>query len=82
MQTKSVSAASDRLALEEALDIAERRASEQTSGAERKQARERDLANLVDAWDELPFARRQGALREAVERISVTDDQIRLSLRP
>jgi hypothetical protein len=79
MRRLSVKAASDRLALEDALEAVERRASANGNGAEAPSliaARQ-----LVDGWDGMKFAARQSALREAVERIIVTDDNVAVELR-
>ncbi len=83
MHKLSVSAAGDRLAVEDALESAERRISEFVDFAGRKRVRERDVARLLDAWDELSFAERHGGLREAINRVTVTDhDAIKITLRP
>jgi hypothetical protein len=82
MHKLSVAAANDRLALEEQLETAERRIAEHLTAAERKQARERSLMRLLETWDETPFAERQAGLRDAVARIVVSDEGIRVTLRP
>ena len=82
MHNLSVAAAGDRLAVEDALEAAERRIAEHLSASDRKRGRERDVAHLLDAWDEVTFAERQSALRDAVARVTVTDDQaLSLTLR-
>ena len=82
MHTLSVGAAGDRLGVEDAIEIAERRIAEHLSASDRKRAREKDVAHLLDDWDEIPFPERQSALREVVARITVTDDQaLSLTLR-
>ena len=81
MHTLSVSAARDRLAVDDALDDIERRLSEQTSGAERLARRREAGGRLVEQWPELPFAERQGQLRELTRRITVHDDGIVIELR-
>jgi len=78
----ALAAAADRLALEDALDAVERRIGEQLDVAGRQRARERDLARLLDGWQQLPFSERQAALRDAISRITVTDDAIAVTLRP
>jgi DNA invertase Pin-like site-specific DNA recombinase len=82
MRKLSVAAAADRLAVEEALELAERRIEEHLTASERKRARERDVARLLDGWDEIAFAGRQSALRDAVARITVRDDAVEIMLRP
>lgn len=75
MHNLSITAAADRLAVEDAVEAVERRIGDHLSASDRKRAREKDVAHLLDVWDELPFAERQAALRDAVARITVTDDQ-------
>ncbi len=82
LRNLSVAAASDRLALEEALDETGRRARQQATAAERRRERERARERLCDEWDQLPFSDRQELLRQVVERIVVTDDSVRTLLRP
>ena len=82
MHTLSVGAAGDRLGVEDAIEAAERRIAEHLSASDRKRGREKDVAHLLDDWDEIPFPERQSALREVVARITVTDDQaLSLTLR-
>jgi site-specific DNA recombinase len=81
MHSLSVGAAGDRLAVEDAVEAVERRIEEQLSASERKRGRERDVAHLLDAWDEMSFADRQAALRDAVARVTVTDEALSLILR-
>ena len=75
MHKLSVTAAADRLAVEDAIEAAERRIAEHLSASDRKRGREQEVAHLLDAWDEMPFAERQPSLRDAVARVTVTDDQ-------
>ncbi len=83
MHKLSVSAAGDRLAVEDAIEAAALRISEYVDAAGRKRGRERDVAKLLDAWDELGFPERQTGLREAIARVTVTDDDaIKITLRP
>ncbi len=81
MHQLSVAAANDRLAIEDALEAVEQRASSPPGGngaaAERNEA-----ARLSEHWDELPFTQRQQALRDVVAAIVVTDDAVALTLRP
>ena len=76
MHALSIVAAADRLTIEDALDAAERRISEYIDAAGRKRGRERDVAALLDRWTESTFADRQAGLREAISRITVTDDDV------
>jgi site-specific DNA recombinase len=83
MHKLSVGAAGDRLAVEDALEAVERRINEHVDAAERKRTREREVARLLDTWDELSFAERHGGLRDAISRVTVTDDDaIKMTLRP
>ena len=75
-------AASDRLALEEALEETEHRARRHATVAERRRQREWARQRLCDEWDSLLFAERQELLRQVVERVVVTDDDVRTFLRP
>jgi site-specific DNA recombinase len=83
MHKLSVAAAADRLAVEDALEAVDRRISEYVDAAGRKRGRERDVAKLLDAWDELTFVERHAGLREAIGRVTVTDDDaVKIILRP
>lgn len=82
MHKLSVSAAADRLGIEDAIEAVERHIEEHVSASERKRGRENNVARLLDAWDEIPFLERQSTLRDVVARITVTDDQaLSLTLR-
>jgi site-specific DNA recombinase len=83
MHKLSVAAAGDRLSTEDAIEAAERRIDEHVNAAERKRTRERDVRRLLDEWETMPFAEKQSLLRDAVNRIAVTDDSnIAVTLRP
>jgi site-specific DNA recombinase len=82
LRSLSVTAAADRLAVEEALEETERRARQHATAAERRRQREWARQRLCDEWDSLPFGERQELLRQVVERVVVTDDEIRTLLRP
>jgi len=83
MHKLSVAAAGDRLAVEDGIETVERRISEHVGAAERKRTRERDVARLLDGWDELPFGERHGGLRDAIARVTVKDDAaIKITPRP
>ncbi|HYM13996.1 MAG TPA: recombinase family protein [Dehalococcoidia bacterium] len=82
MHKLSIAAAGDRLTVEDALDAVDRRIGEHVDAAERKRRRERDVARLLDTWDELGFGELHSGLRDAISRITVTDnDAIKISLR-
>lgn len=82
VRSLSLGAASDRLKVEEALLEVERRAQQHVSAAERRQAREWAMNQLLQDWDSLPFAQIASLLREVVERVVVSDDDIEILLRP
>jgi small-conductance mechanosensitive channel len=82
LRSLGVAAAADRLALEGALEETERRARQHATAAERRRQREWARQRLCDEWDSLPFGERQELLRQVVERVVVTDDEIRTFLRP
>jgi DNA invertase Pin-like site-specific DNA recombinase len=82
MHTKSVGAAADRLAVEDALEAVERRIGQPLAAGDRRQQRQRQLEQLVSGWDKLVFNERQRLLREGVSRITVTDSGVTLALRP
>jgi DNA invertase Pin-like site-specific DNA recombinase len=75
MHHLSITAAADRLSVEDVIDSVEYRISEHLSAADRKRGREKEVLHLLDAWDEMAFPERQSGLRDAVARITVTDDQ-------
>jgi len=82
MQRPSIAAAADRLAAEDALEAAERRLQEYADDLHRKGSRERELSRLVETLHEMAFPDRLEGLREAVSRISVADDAVKVTLRP
>jgi tRNA A37 N6-isopentenylltransferase MiaA len=82
LRNLGMAAAADRLALEEALEETERRARQHATVAERRRQREWARERLFSEWEGLPFAECQELLRQVVERIVVTDDEIRTFLRP
>ena len=81
MHALSVAAAADRLGCEDAIEAAEGVIAERLTSPERRRERETSVARLLSGWDALPFAERQPALRDAVERITVFDDAVKLMLR-
>lgn len=75
MRKLTVSAATDRLVIEDALEMLDQPAPGASSQADA-------LAELAKRWPSLRFGERQAMLRRSVERITVTDDAITLALRP
>jgi DNA invertase Pin-like site-specific DNA recombinase len=82
MHKLSIAAATERLRLEDALELVEQRIADHLGAADRKRTREREVAHLLAEWNRLRFADRQSALRDAVARITVTDERIEVTLRP
>ncbi len=82
MKVLSLDLAAERLELEERLIEAEHRVQERASLATRHRAQEQTVARLVDSWDSLDFSRRRSMLRDAVDRIVVKDDNVKVLLRP
>jgi DNA invertase Pin-like site-specific DNA recombinase len=74
--------ADERLKTEDALRDARWRAEHYASAAERRRTRNAALDLLVAQWADLSLAERQQLLRELVDRIVVTDEDITVSLRP
>lgn len=81
LQTAAVGIATEQLQLEDRLVDANRQALQQATEAERRHAIEKTLRRLREEWDELPFVDKQDLLREGVERIVVSDDEVQLVLR-
>lgn len=82
MRKQSLAAAAGRLALEDAIEAAERRIDDRSGDGERADARREAVTRLVASWESAPFAERQAALRDAVVRVTVTDDAVAVALRP
>ena len=82
MRKQGLAAACDRLALEDAIESAERRIDDRSGDAERADARREAVMRLVASWETAPFTERQAALRDAVVRVTVTDDSVAVALRP
>ena len=61
MHSLSVAAAADRLGVEDAIETVERRIERAPERFRAQAGRERDVAHLLDAWDEMPFVERQAA---------------------
>jgi len=78
----SVAAATERLRLEDTLELVERRIGDHLQAPDRKHARESDIQRLVEAWETMRFVDRQNVLRDGVTRVTVTDDRVDVTLRP
>ena len=81
MRSLSVRAAADRLAVEDAIEAAEQAGERSADVNEAREARRRAATQLVDTWDELPFAERFSGLRGAISTITVSDDGVQVTLR-
>jgi site-specific DNA recombinase len=82
LQSLGVALASERLEVEARLANAQRRLEEQASVAARRRAQEQALLRLSDRWDSLDFNSRRSLLRDVVDRVVVTDDSLKIELRP
>lgn len=81
MHAMSLAAAADRLAIEDALDAVERRIAEHRDANGRRLGREQDIQRLLSGWESLPFNERQAAVRDCISVVTVTDDEVTLTLR-
>jgi site-specific DNA recombinase len=81
LQSAAVAIATEQMQLEERLLEANRAAQEYAGEAQRRKLLEKTLRRLREEWDELPFAEKQELMREALERITVRDDEIQITLR-
>jgi hypothetical protein len=70
-------AAEESLAINDALEAAERKAHGGTQGRERDE----DVRNLLARWPDLSFDELRAGLRDAVASITVTDEDVRVTLR-
>ncbi|MEX1253374.1 MAG: recombinase family protein [Dehalococcoidia bacterium] len=82
LQKLSVGTAAERLKLEEAVEGVEHKIREQSDASERRKARERSLARLLDGWKTLAIEEKQTLLRELVDRVVVHDEGVQVHLRP
>jgi site-specific DNA recombinase len=74
--------AAEQLAVEESLAEGWRQAQQKASEAERRRHRRESLARAQEGWSDLTFSERFDLLRELVERVTVRDDSVDVSLRP
>jgi DNA invertase Pin-like site-specific DNA recombinase len=82
LRTQGLQLAEERLKAEEELSDAEWRADNYSSVAERRRTRGAALELLVTEWESLSLEERQQILRELIENIRVTDDEVEITLRP
>lgn len=74
--------AEERLKVEEEMRDAEWRSLHYASAAERRRTRSAALDLLVAEWETLSLPERQQLLKELVENVRVTDEEVSLTLRP
>lgn len=70
------------LETEEALAATHEQARRQATETERKEGRDRALAQLRQSWGVLPLEERQRLLRRVIERIDVHDNGVKVTLYP
>jgi DNA invertase Pin-like site-specific DNA recombinase len=81
LQTAAVAIATEQMQLEDRLVEANRAAQAQAGEEARRREIEKTIRRLREEWDEMPFAEKQDLMRESIERITVSDDEIQLQLR-
>jgi DNA invertase Pin-like site-specific DNA recombinase len=81
LQTAAVAIATEQMQLEDRLVEANRAAQQQAGEDERRKGVEKTLRRLREEWDQLSFADKQELMHDAIERITVRDDEIQLTLR-
>ena len=82
LRNQGLTLGQERLKVEDDLRNAEWRAENYATATERRKARADALARLVGKWEILPIGERQNLLREVVDRVMVSDDEVRTVLRP
>ncbi|MBF6599830.1 MAG: recombinase family protein [Dehalococcoidia bacterium] len=76
----ALTAAGERLAVDDALERAERQQAGGSADEAATPAREGRIERLLADWEHLPFGELQSAVRDVVAGIVVTDDDVRLTL--
>ena len=82
LRNQGLALGQERLKVEDDLRNAEWRAENYATATERRKARADAFARLVGKWEILPIGERQNLLREVVDRVMVSDDEVRTVLRP
>ncbi|HXH23580.1 MAG TPA: hypothetical protein VNN10_16305, partial [Dehalococcoidia bacterium] len=82
LRTQGLALAQERLKTEEDLRNAEWRAEHYASAAERRKQRSAAIDKIASRWESLSMEERQDLLREVLDRVVVTDDEVRPVLRP
>ena len=80
LRAVSVEIAQRQLELEDLLGASERRSRERDAPSGRQQSREAALAQLRTEWDDLPFEDRQALLRDTLDRVTVHDKHVEVTL--
>ncbi|MPZ48376.1 MAG: hypothetical protein GEU75_03530 [Dehalococcoidia bacterium] len=82
LRTQGMPLAEERLKAEEELRDAEWRAEHYSSAVERRRTRNAALELLVSQWETLDLSERQQLLRELVEQVKVSDEDVQVLLKP
>lgn len=82
LRSEGLGLAEERLKVEDDLRDSEWRAEHYMSASERRRTRNAALNLLVSQWETLPLPDKQQLLRELVDQIKATDDDVRIVLRP
>ena len=82
LRRDSAALARERMMQEDELTEAEMRVRRQEGNTEREQLRNRALDDVKTRWGFLPDDRRQALFRSLLDRVVVSDDAIRVHLRP
>jgi DNA invertase Pin-like site-specific DNA recombinase len=82
LKAQGLGLADERLKVEEELRDSEWRAANYSSASERRRTRNAALELLVAEWETLSLPEKQQLLKEMVENVVVSDDEVNLALRP
>lgn len=82
LRSQGMALAEERLRLEDEIRAVEWRAEHYASAAERRKARNSALESLVSRWESLPITEHQELLREVVDQVVVSSDDLKVVLRP
>ncbi len=82
LRNQGLDLAEERLKVEEELRDSDWRSEHYASAAERRRTRNAALNLLVADWETLSLQEKQQLLRELIENIKVTDEEVHITLRP
>jgi hypothetical protein len=82
LRADGLALAEEHMKAEDELHDAEWRAEHYASAAERRRTRGAALDIAVGQWDTLPLGEKQQFLRELIDHIEVSDDDVRVILKP